>query len=149
MMPAFLASVTLGQLGVVLSCLVFVYMVLRKVLPWLRNLVHFIDDITGEAARRGNPARPGLLERQSALETSVADIQAAVQQLRPNGGKSVKDQLNRLDALAQRVNDQLNDVRATTRALQMTYDTHSLHSGQAELEIRSALAELQHKAFKG
>lgn len=148
MMPTFLNQVTIGQVTVLVTILGAVIAFLRKVLPWMRNISHFVDDVSGQAPRNGRPASPGLLERQAAVEASIEDIRVLAQQLRPNGGGSVKDQLNRIDALALRVNDQLNDLRATTRALQMTYDSHAHHASQAELELRSALAELQHRAFR-
>lgn len=147
-MPTILNNVTLGELGVMLGGFAAIIALLRKTVPWLRNVVHFVDDITGQSARGGVAARPGLLERQAELEAAVADIRGAVQQLRPNGGASVKDQLNRMDVMTDKITNQLDDVKITTRALQIAYDQHVNHSGTAELELRSALAELQHKAFK-
>ena len=71
----------------------------------LRRAAHFLDDVTGEEARNGQPRRPGLVEqvdllrvRQEeigALAKQAADDVAAVRhELTLNGGDSVKDVVN-------------------------------------------------------
>lgn len=97
----------------------------------VRKLVHIVDDVAGEEARPGVPARPGLMERierlergvQAAQETSEAAvaitggfagelaamreqqsvIAGSVGQLQPNGGSTMRDQLGRIETLAQRI----------------------------------------------
>lgn len=54
-------------------------------------------DWFGEEGRPGRDRRPGVMERLQALEqmpTQIADIH---HEIKPNGGQSMKDQLNRLD----------------------------------------------------
>jgi len=52
-----------------------------------RKIGHFIDDMAGEPARPGVAARPSLVERIAAIETEV----------KPNGGGSMRDVVNRIE----------------------------------------------------
>lgn len=76
---------------------------------FLRKISHFIDDVNGEEARRGVPARPGVMEQVAALalaqddmrvrqeevaaaaQTAADDASAIRSELTPNGGSSTKD----------------------------------------------------------
>jgi hypothetical protein len=73
---------------------------------WMRRLSHFIDDVTGEDARNGQPRRPGLVEQVDMLRTrqeeigaiakkAAEDVAAVRHELTVNGGTSVKDVVNR------------------------------------------------------
>ncbi|WP_018559286.1 MULTISPECIES: hypothetical protein [unclassified Streptomyces] len=66
--------------------------VVWKVVRWAvllgRKVNFFIDDFYGEAARPGVPARPGLLERVSGVEETLAGV---VHELHPNDGGSLRD----------------------------------------------------------
>jgi hypothetical protein len=73
---------------------------------WFRRLSHFIDDVTGEEPRNGQPRRPGLVEqvdllrvRQEEIGTiakkAAEDVAAVRHELTVNGGDSVKDVVNR------------------------------------------------------
>lgn len=56
----------------------------------------FLEDWRGEPARPGiAPARLGVLERLSKLE---ADVSASRSQLTPNGGSSLLDKVDRIEA---------------------------------------------------
>lgn len=65
----------------------------------LRNIGHLVDDLRGEPARDGVPARPSLMSRLAAVEESVAKTQAEVTH---NGGGSLKDAVTRIE---RRVNE--------------------------------------------
>jgi len=78
----------------------------RGAFRWLRRLSHFIDDVTGEEPRNGQPRRPGLVEqvdllrvRQEEIGTiakkAAEDVAAVRHELTVNGGDSVKDVVNR------------------------------------------------------
>lgn len=58
--------------------------VIKPVAGAVRRVVHFLDDWFGEPARPGHPARPGIPERIEAIE----------HQLRPNGGKTLRDRVD-------------------------------------------------------
>lgn len=72
-----------------------------KVFPWLRKLMHFIDDVAGEPARSGVPARPGLMERMTGFELKQDEQAAALEVVRhevtTNHGSSLKDAVRVLD----------------------------------------------------
>lgn len=53
-----------------------------------RRFGHFLDDWNGEPSRDGQPGRPGALARISAVE----------KELKPNGGSTLKDAVNRVEA---------------------------------------------------
>lgn len=56
----------------------------RRGLPAVRKINHFIDDMTGEEARPGVKARPGILERLDNIE----------HELHPNSGGSMRDAID-------------------------------------------------------
>lgn len=72
---------------------------------WMRRFGRkaglFFRDFYGEPSRPGVPARPGVMERLQKIEATQDDIGEKVghvhYELKPNGGWSAKDQLNRLD----------------------------------------------------
>lgn len=49
---------------------------------------HFMDDWYGEGARPGMPARPGVIERVSAIEDRLIRVE---HELYPNSGRSLRD----------------------------------------------------------
>lgn len=72
-----------------------------KVFPWLRKIMHFIDDVSGEPARAGVPARPGLMERLTVVEEKQ-DAQATAlgvikHEVTTNHGSSLKDAVKSID----------------------------------------------------
>lgn len=58
-------------------------------------------DWSGEPGRPGVDRRPGVMERLHTIETTQAEMKEQIghvhYELKPNGGYSAKDQLNRLD----------------------------------------------------
>lgn len=79
-----------------------------KVFPVLRKINHFVDDVAGEPARAGVPARPGLMERLSVVEekqdeqsVSLAKQSAALavvqHEVTTNHGSSLKDAVKKLE----------------------------------------------------
>jgi hypothetical protein len=54
----------------------------------VRRVGHFLDDYSGEPARDGMPARPGLMARLTSVEESVAHLATEMQ---PNHGSSLRD----------------------------------------------------------
>lgn len=73
-----------------------------KSIPVIRKFVAFLNDVAGEEARPGFPARPGLFDRIQSIEmTQVAmseKVQAVHHELFPNSGKSLRDQTNRIES---------------------------------------------------
>lgn len=69
---------------------------IRSMLHASRRLVHLIDDIAGEPAHGDQPARPGLMARLANIESRLT----VLEELRPNGGSSIKDKVDQLAAAA-------------------------------------------------
>lgn len=59
-----------------------------RIFPWMRKIMHFIDDVAGEPERPGVPARPGLMERVTTIESSLEQVRHEVT---TNHGSSLKD----------------------------------------------------------
>lgn len=62
----------------------------RWVVPFLRRVGHLVDDLTGEPARPGHAARPGVMERLATMEDRTEELVR-------NSGSSIKDVVHRLD----------------------------------------------------
>jgi hypothetical protein len=71
--------------------------VVVKLLRVIKRVGDFVDDWQGEPARRGVPARPGVMERLESIEG----------QLRPNGGSSLRDAVNRVEQTTARLDEHL------------------------------------------
>lgn len=59
----------------------------------VKSLGQFLGDWTGEPARPGHAARPGIPQRLERLEVGQAEIR---QQLRVTGGDSLRDAVDRI-----------------------------------------------------
>lgn len=93
-MPAWLNELmTPATIGVI-GALIFIGWLVYKAWPLVRNVSHLTDDMVGEKARPGVPARPGLMERMAALEEQVNTIH---HETRPNGGGSMNDAVRRIE----------------------------------------------------
>lgn len=80
--------------GPIAGSVLLVFFALRKIIPWLRRVGHFLDDWGGEPARPGVPEKPGVMVRLGTLEQRTAAIE---QQMSPNGGTSIYDKVTRVD----------------------------------------------------
>jgi hypothetical protein len=66
--------------------------VLRWTWRIVRRIIHFLDDYSGQPARDGMPAVPGLMARLTSVEQLVAKV---VAETTPNGGGSMRDEVAR------------------------------------------------------
>jgi hypothetical protein len=68
----------------------------------LRGLVHFLDDWGGEPGRPGKPARPGVIEQLADHSNRLGAVESRLSrvdnQLKPNGGSSLRDAIDRVEA---------------------------------------------------
>jgi hypothetical protein len=60
----------------------------RHAWRFIRRVVHFLDDYTGQPEHDGLPAKPGLMARVSTMEDSLAHV---VAETSPNHGRSIRD----------------------------------------------------------
>lgn len=98
-LQTFLEGISLWTVGVWATFIGVLAVAVWKVLPLLKKLGNFLDDVGGEPARPGVPARAGLMERVQRIE----------HELFPNSGKSLRDQTNRIEGLLDK-----DDARLTT-----------------------------------
>lgn len=100
----------------VASALVAFWRIGRALLRGARKAGHFFDDWFGEPDRPGAPGRPGIPARLSKVEVAVSEVSeknadlchkfsemeqkvdAIVYELHPNGGRSLRDTVNRIEA---------------------------------------------------
>lgn len=73
--------------------------IVLPIVKLLREFRQFLEDWNGEPERPGVPARPGLLSRVRFIEA----------ELRPNGGGSLRDAVNRIE---KHQHDHVNDSAA-------------------------------------
>jgi hypothetical protein len=80
-----------------------------------RRVSHFLDDYSGQPARDGLPERPGVMARLQSVEELVAKV---VAETTPNGGKSLRDAVNRTAADVADIRIEQARVRADLAGLQ-------------------------------
>lgn len=64
-----------GLTGLGLGGIIALAGVVWKIMPNLRRISHFLDDLMGEAARPGVPASPGILERLADVEARLGKVE--------------------------------------------------------------------------
>jgi len=88
--------------------------VLRKIRKFNAKFDFFLEDWNGAEARPGVPHRPGVMERLSQQDSALRCIEgrvAAVEtELNPNGGKSVKDVVGRVDGHLNHIRGVVDDL---------------------------------------
>jgi hypothetical protein len=90
-----------GAVAVVCAAAFALWRVLRALVRIIARVDEVVDDWTGTPARPGVSARPGLMERVSAIEGQTCQIpdlaervRAIEHEMHPNGGDSLRDQLD-------------------------------------------------------
>lgn len=92
-----------------------------------RKIEHVADTYNGEPARDGLPARPGIVDRLIYIET----------ELRPNGGGSMKDAVNRIEAKV----DQAAALAAEAKSLVAEVKDHAEEMENAATSQRDAISD--------
>lgn len=64
-----------GLTGLGVGGIIALVGVVWKIMPNLRRISHFLDDLMGEAARPGVPASPGILERLADVEARLGKVE--------------------------------------------------------------------------
>ena len=113
-----------------------------KAFPVVRKFVTFVNDVAGEEARPGFPARPGLFDRIHSIEItqqSVSDkvdsieiaqkdmagkVEKVHHELFPNSGKSLRDQTNRIEAKVSADYKEIGKIRDAVGDLDGRLDEH-------------------------
>jgi len=81
-----LASV-LMTVAACITALGVILVAIKRVARFVRSIIHLVDEVVGVPESDLLPGRPGIATRLSAIEY----------ELKPNGGRSMKDQINRLE----------------------------------------------------
>ena len=89
--PQWLTALT-ALLVAAAGCALFVA---RRLWHMITRVLRFLDDWNGEPAQGGRPATPGVMARLQAVEDTMANVLA---ETRPNGGKSLRDDVSRIGA---------------------------------------------------
>lgn len=88
--------------------------VLRKVKTFNNRFDEFMEDWNGAAARPGVPHRPGVMERLSSQDDALQCINDRLVnvelEINPNGGKSLKDIVHRVDGNLKHVRGVMDDL---------------------------------------
>ena len=96
-----LADLTISQVITAVSFLVFaigiVVTLVKKIKPWLDALRNFFEDWNGMSARPGVEAKSGVMERLAKLEEMHATVTEIKEEVKPNHGGSLKDQVSRIE----------------------------------------------------
>jgi hypothetical protein len=74
--------------------------VTRSVRRVAARVEDFIEDWTGAPPRPGVPARQGVMERLGTIEQQLSTV---AHEVRPNGGSSMRDAINRVDERTARI----------------------------------------------
>lgn len=80
--------------GAIATALLAITAVAALVHRAVRPVRDFLEDWAGEAARPGIAARQGVMSRLQVMEDRLQRVEREV---RPNGGKSIKDQVARIE----------------------------------------------------
>lgn len=97
---AFLEGLSVWTVLAWAAAAAIVWGIIRKLWPVVKKLADFLDDVAGEPARPGVPARAGLMERVQRIE----------HELFPNSGKSLRDQTNRMEEKLDRDNVRIDEL---------------------------------------
>lgn len=98
------AAVWAIAIAAVLGLAATVWRLTRPFRRLARLADEFIDDWRGAAARPGVPGRPGVMERLGTIEQTMGTV---AHEVRPNGGASMRDAVDRVDQRTARIeNDQ-------------------------------------------
>jgi hypothetical protein len=116
----FLAGITLADVLTWGGVVGAIFAAFKWVIPFARKVSHFIDDVAGEPARAGVPARPGLMERFATVETKQDEQAKALEVVRhevtTNHGSSLKDAVKVLGESVEELHGSVNDVQTTLNA---------------------------------
>lgn len=91
-----------GGIVVVGGAATVVWRATRLAIRTSRKISDLYDDWKGEPGRAGVPGRPGVMERlqrgEERQEATEQNVEKILAQLHPNGGGSLRDALDRVEA---------------------------------------------------
>lgn len=132
-----LVLVILGTAGIVSAVAVIWKQAILPIMHLVEEVKDFLGDWKGEPERPGVPRRPGVLER---LEEHDNDLRAIRTEVKPNGGASLRDAVNRTEGKVNEVNKRLDSI----------YDSHHelVESHREEVEASRRDREMLMRAWR-
>ena len=126
-LPDFVETITIGNIITWITLVAGIVVLVRKVTPAMKKLSDTLDDIQGERARPGVPARPGIMERLATQDVSLMNITDKLETAVTNHAL-VMDQLGHMAATQKRYGKQIdrnsrNVARVETMLLQHIHDS--------------------------
>lgn len=110
----FLAGITLADVLTWAGVIGAIFAAFKWVIPFARKVSHFIDDVAGEPERPGVPARPGLMERVTTIETTQEEhsktLATVSHEVTTNHGSSLKDSTKRLEGRVDDMEQKVTDL---------------------------------------
>ena len=100
--------VVLGAAGVVSAVAVIWKQAILPVMHLVEEMKDFLDDWKGEPKRPGVPRRMGVLER---LEEHDSELRMIRSEVKPNGGASLRDAVNRTEGKVTQMAETLDQVQ--------------------------------------
>lgn len=94
-----IASIVITLLGAWFAIQKFITPFFKRIRKWMTTWEHFMEDWFGEEARPGVEKRAGVMERLATLD----------HELKPNGGGSIKDAVNRIEKKVKEIDNRLQD----------------------------------------
>jgi hypothetical protein len=102
-------------IGGIVSATTLIGVFIKKVLPGIRKANHFVDDMVGEEARPGVPARPGIVETLAEVQSELAKVKEQVQNSHlTNLRDDVDEVIGKVDGLHDKMDDHLRNCPPVT-----------------------------------
>lgn len=101
------AALFAGQITLISGGLVFIFGVLFSIWKFSIAWNDFMRDWKGDIHDDGRAPTPGVIARLEQLETGLRSVKAEV---KPNGGKSLKDVVNRIETRLEEGNQRFDSL---------------------------------------
>lgn len=143
-LPEFVETVTIGNVITWLAFLGSVYVVIRRIAPVLKKLSDTLDDIKGEPARPGVPARLGIMERMEKQDLMTVDIRKKLEHMDNNAVNTAKE-IQRLSTVQHR---NVRNVDKTNRQVKRVEAMLIQHVHDSKIWIADLARNAEHYNFK-
>ena len=113
------AALLAGQITLIGGGIAFAFGVLFSIWKFSIAWNDFMRDWKGDSHKDGRAATPGVIARLEKLEVGLRTVKAEV---KPNGGKSIKDVVNRIETRLEEGNEKFNSLDRRIGRIEGTID---------------------------
>lgn len=113
------AALLAGQITLIGGGIAFAFGVLFSIWKFSIAWNDFMRDWKGDSHKDGRAATPGVIARLEKLEVGLRTVKAEV---KPNGGKSIKDVVNRIETRLEEGNEKFNSLDRRIDRIEGTID---------------------------